>query len=70
MKEFSVTSGTVFHSRKLSFKKLLMVFWEEMTAVKGLAALLPSSMVSSGPHCGRSIGYCLGLHKRPLHRVF
>jgi hypothetical protein len=39
MKEFSVTSGTVFHSRKLSFKKLLMAIWEEVTAVKGLAAL-------------------------------
>jgi hypothetical protein len=24
MKEFSVTSGTLFHSRKLSFKKLIM----------------------------------------------
>ena len=39
MKEFWVTSGTVFHSRKLSFKKLLMVIWEEVTAVKGLASL-------------------------------
>ncbi|TCS05287.1 IS1595 family transposase [Rhizobium sp. BK418] len=39
MREFSVTSGTVFHSRKLSFKKLLMAIWEEVTAVKGLAAL-------------------------------
>jgi hypothetical protein len=35
MKEFSVTSGTVFQSRKLSFKKLLMAIREEVTAVKG-----------------------------------
>jgi len=39
MKEFSVTSGTVFHSRKLSFKKLIMALWEEITSVKGMAAL-------------------------------
>ncbi|MGO6748263.1 hypothetical protein ACCS93_38800 [Rhizobium ruizarguesonis] len=39
MQEFSVTSGTVFHSRKLPFKKLLMAIWEEVTAVKDLAAL-------------------------------
>ena len=39
MTEFSVTSGTVFHSRKLSFKKLLITIWEEVGAVKGLAAL-------------------------------
>lgn len=39
MREFSVTSGTVFHSRKLTFKKLLVAIWEEITAVKGLAAL-------------------------------
>ena len=39
VREFSVTSGTVFHSRKLSFKKLIMAIWEELTAVKGLAAL-------------------------------
>jgi ISXO2-like transposase domain/Transposase zinc-ribbon domain len=39
MKEFSVTSGTVFHSRRLSFKKLLMAIWEDVTAVKGIAAL-------------------------------
>lgn len=39
MREFSVTSGTVFHSRKLSFRKLMMAIWEDVTAVKGLAAL-------------------------------
>jgi hypothetical protein len=39
MKEFSVTSGTVFHSRKLSFKKIIMAIWEELTNVKGVAAL-------------------------------
>ena len=39
MREFSVTSGTVFHSRKLSFKKLLAAIWEDVTAVKGIAAL-------------------------------
>lgn len=39
MREFSVTSGTVFHSRKLAFKKLLIAIWEEITAVKGVAAL-------------------------------
>jgi hypothetical protein len=39
MREFSVTSGTVFHSRKLSFKKLLLAIWEDVTAVKGIAAL-------------------------------
>jgi transposase-like protein len=37
--EFSVTSGTVFSNRKLSFKKLIMAIWEEISAVKGLAAL-------------------------------
>ncbi|MDW9776432.1 IS1595 family transposase [Sinorhizobium meliloti] len=39
MREFSVTSGTVFHSRKLSFRKLIMAIWEDVTAVKGIAAL-------------------------------
>ncbi len=39
MREFSVTSGTVFHSRKLSFKKLIMALWEEVKAVKGMSAL-------------------------------
>lgn len=39
MREFSVTSGTVFHSRKLTFKKLLVAIWEDITAVKGVAAL-------------------------------
>ncbi|TBZ33414.1 IS1595 family transposase [Rhizobium leguminosarum bv. viciae] len=39
IREFSVTSGTVFHSRKLSFKKLLIAIREEVGAVKGLAAL-------------------------------
>lgn len=39
MREFSVTSGTVFHSRKLPFKKLIMAIWEDVTAVKGMAAL-------------------------------
>lgn len=44
--EFSVTSGTVFHARKLPFKSILMALWEEITAVKGMAAL----------HLGRKIG--------------
>jgi transposase-like protein len=39
MREFSVTSGTVFHSRKPSFKKIIMAIWEELAAVKGMAAL-------------------------------
>ncbi|OWK23968.1 hypothetical protein AJ87_26635 [Rhizobium yanglingense] len=39
MREFSVTSGTVFHSRKLSFRKLIVAIWEGVTAVKGVAAL-------------------------------
>jgi len=37
--EFSVTSGTVFANRKLSFKKIIMAIWEEITAAKGMAAL-------------------------------
>jgi transposase-like protein len=37
--EFSVTSGTVFSNRKLSFKKIIMAIWEEITAAKGMAAL-------------------------------
>lgn len=39
MREFSVTSGTVFHSRKLPFRKLILAIWEDITAVKGIAAL-------------------------------
>lgn len=39
MREFSVTSGTVFHSRKLAFKKLLVAIWDDITAVK------------ASPHC-------------------
>jgi hypothetical protein len=42
MREFSVTSGTVFRSRKLSLKKLLMAIWEDVTAVKSMAALHPT----------------------------
>lgn len=34
-----MTSGTVFHSRKLPFKTLIMAMWEELTPVNGLAAL-------------------------------
>jgi hypothetical protein len=37
--EFSVTSGTVFANRKLSFKKIVMAIWELITAAKGMAAL-------------------------------
>lgn len=37
--EFSVTSGTVFANRKLSFKKIIMAIWELITAAKGMAAL-------------------------------
>lgn len=37
--EFSVTSGTVFANRKLSFKKIIMPVWEDITAAKGMAAL-------------------------------
>jgi hypothetical protein len=33
-----VTSGTV-HSRKLPFRTLIMAIWEDVTAVKGIAAL-------------------------------
>jgi len=39
VREFSVTAGTFFHSRKLPFKTLIMAIWEELTAVKGLAGL-------------------------------
>ena len=35
--EFSVTSGTVFANRKLSFKKIIMAIWEEIAAAKGMA---------------------------------
>jgi hypothetical protein len=34
-----VTTGTVFANRKLSFKKIIMAIWEEITAAKGMAAL-------------------------------
>lgn len=34
-----MTSGTVFANRKLSFKKIIMAIWEEITAAKGMAAL-------------------------------
>lgn len=34
-----MTSGTVFANRKLSFKKIIMALWEDITAVKGMAAL-------------------------------
>lgn len=36
---FSVTSGTVFHARKLSFKKMLIAIWFSANSVKGKAAL-------------------------------
>ncbi|PTM98339.1 IS1595 family transposase [Mycoplana dimorpha] len=36
---FSVTSGTVFHARKLSFKKMLIAIWFSVNSVKGKAAL-------------------------------
>lgn len=35
--EFSVTSGTVFANRKLSFKKIIMAIWGEISAAKGMA---------------------------------
>lgn len=38
-KEFSVTSGTPFHSRKLQFKELLIAIWMFAGPAKGLAAL-------------------------------
>ncbi|WP_245494059.1 hypothetical protein [Rhizobium leguminosarum] len=34
-----MTSWTVFANRKLSFKKIIMAIWEEITAAKGMAAL-------------------------------
>jgi len=34
-----VTSGTVFANRKLPFKTIIMAIWEEISAVKGMAAL-------------------------------
>ncbi|MBB3320469.1 IS1595 family transposase [Rhizobium sp. BK181] len=34
-----MTSGTVFANRKLSFKKIIMAIWEEVTTAKGMAAL-------------------------------
>lgn len=36
---FSVTSGTVFAFRKLSFKKMVMAIWLSVNSVKGKAAL-------------------------------
>lgn len=36
---FTVTSGTVFHARKLSFKKMIMAIWFSVNSVKGKAAL-------------------------------
>lgn len=36
---FTVTSGTVFHARKLSFKKMLTAIWFSVNSVKGKAAL-------------------------------
>lgn len=36
---FTVTSGTVFHARKLSFKKMVIAIWFSVNAVKGKAAL-------------------------------
>lgn len=41
IKEFSFTSDTVFHSRKLSFKEIMIAIWEELTELtneKGVAA--------------------------------
>jgi hypothetical protein len=36
---FTVTSGTVFASRKLSFKKMLIAIWFAVNSAKGKAAL-------------------------------
>ncbi|WP_284284336.1 IS1595 family transposase [Mesorhizobium amorphae] len=36
---FTVTSGTVFHARKLSFKKMVMAIWLSVNSVKDKAAL-------------------------------
>ncbi|WP_131803300.1 IS1595 family transposase [Mesorhizobium sp. LCM 4576] len=36
---FTVTSGTVFHARKLSFKKMVVAIWFSVNSVKGKAAL-------------------------------
>ncbi|UIY32130.1 transposase (plasmid) [Neorhizobium galegae] len=41
-----MTSGTVFANRKLSFKKIIMAIWEEITAAKGMAALHLSRKVN------------------------
>jgi transposase-like protein len=38
-REFSVTSGTVFAFRKLSFKRILVAIWLSVHAAKGKAAL-------------------------------
>jgi hypothetical protein len=35
---FSVTSGTVLHARKLSFKKMLVAMWFSANSVKGKAS--------------------------------
>lgn len=38
-KQFSVTSGTIFHSRKLPFLKLLKLMCKFLIGVKGMSAL-------------------------------
>jgi hypothetical protein len=59
MKEFSVTSGTVLHSRKLSFKKLVMAIWEEITAVKdGLGVVRKDQGGHRSPQDPFSAGLC------------
>jgi hypothetical protein len=42
---FSVTSKTVFHSRNLSFKKMLLAIWFSVNSVKGKAALQLSTEI-------------------------
>jgi hypothetical protein len=55
--EFSVTSETVFANRKLSFMKIIMAIWEEITAAKGMATLhlpaAPTGQPNLPPPAGR-----------------
>lgn len=44
-KQFSVTSGTIFHSRKLSYKKLLVAIYLFISGSKGEAALHTKRML-------------------------
>ncbi|MDE8762597.1 hypothetical protein PZB21_25835 [Rhizobium sp. CBK13] len=43
---FSVTTGTVFHARKLSFKKMLIAIWFSANSVKGLKSRVATELAS------------------------